>query len=300
MSGPAARIPIILNARAGLTAADAREIARTLGDDVVEVRPSPPDRLEAEIRAALDRGADIIGVAGGDGSLRTAASVLAGTDAALLCIPTGTLNHFARRIGIPDLDAAARALRERRIDTLPVGTVQDAVFLNTLTFGEYSRIVRIRERLRRFLGKWPAAVVAFAGALVTMRRITLRLETPGASLVRTTAFVWTGVGWGSFPRVHQALERRSEPDLEVTILRTSGAAATLAFLLRLGARMMRGRQPVRDPALEVLHTGTLVLESRHRLDATADGEVLRLRPPIEVGVRPAALRVLAGPAAATE
>jgi hypothetical protein len=109
--------------------------------------------------------------------------------------------------------------------------------------------------------------------------------------------VWVGVGWGSFPRVHEALERRTVPDLEVTVLRPLGAAATLAFLIRLGARMMRGRQPVRDDALEVLHTQSLALDSAHRLDATADGEVLRLRPPVQVGVRPAALRALVGPAA---
>jgi diacylglycerol kinase family enzyme len=292
---PAPRIPVFLNDAAGLDSTAPQELATRLGNDLVAVRVVPPDQLVDEIRAAVRAGTPVVGVAGGDGTLRSAAAVIAGSSTVLACIPTGTLNHFAQRVGIRDLDDAAVALRNRVSRSVPVGTVQDSIFLNTLTFGEYPRIVRMRERFRPVLGKWPAAAVAFGIAFVTLRRVRVALNVEGDVLFRRTPFVWVGIGWGSFPRVHEAQERRSSPDLEITVLRSDRRASSLAFLSRLALRMLRSRQPVRDRAMDVLHSRSMTLDAARRIDATADGEVVRLRPPVEVGVRDAALRVLTGP-----
>jgi diacylglycerol kinase family enzyme len=295
VAGRVARIPVFLNDTAGLESIEPQELADRLGADLVDVRPVPPARLADEIRAAVTAGMPVVGVAGGDGTLRSAAAVVAGSNTILACIPTGTLNHFAQRIGIHDLDDAAAALRNGRSRIVPIGTVQDSVFLNTLTFGEYPRVVRMRERFRSVLGKWPAAAVAFAIAFVTLRRVRVALNIEGEVLRRKTAFVWVGIGWGSFPRVHEARERRSSPDLEITVLRSERRSGSLTFLMRLGMGMVRRQQPVRDRALDVVHSRAMTLDSAHRIDATADGEVVRLQPPVEVGVRDAALRVLTGP-----
>jgi diacylglycerol kinase family enzyme len=295
MAALAPRVPVFLNEAAGPDATDPHELAARLGSDMVDVRAVQPHRLAGEIRTAVEAGTPIVGVAGGDGTLRSAAAIIAGSSTILACIPTGTLNHFARRNGVHDIDDAAAALRRGESRTLPVGTVQDDIFLNTLTFGEYSRIVRMRERFRGLLGKWPAAAVAFAIALATIRRVRVTLSVEDARMSRKTPFVWVGIGWGSFPRVHEAAERRSSPDLEIAVLRSQGLAGGLGFLLRLGVLMIRRHQPVRDRALEVLHARAMTLDSPHRIDATMDGEVVRLQPPVEVGIRDAALHVLRGP-----
>jgi diacylglycerol kinase family enzyme len=287
----AAGVRIFLNASAGRGTIKPDDLARRLGGDL-PVIPVAPGVLGARLREALRDAPPVIGVAGGDGTMRAAASVIAGTDTILACIPTGTLNNFARRIGIESIEDAAAALRTGRAHALPVGTVGDDVFLNTLTFGEYSRIVRVRERLRPAVGKWPGALLAFGVALATFRRIRVMLTTEQRVLSRATPLVWVGVGHGSFPRVHEALERRRSPDLEVAVIRSGGRARSAAFVLRLGLRMARGQQPVRDRALEVLHTRSLTIDSGHRIDATADGEVMRLQPPVEVGLRDGALHVL--------
>jgi diacylglycerol kinase family enzyme len=295
MAGRGERVKIFLNASAGTTAADAADLEAQLGADAVDVVTVPPAALQDALRRELVDRPAVIGVAGGDGTLCTAANVLAGSHTTLAVVPTGTLNHFARRIGIHSIEDAAGALRNHRVATLPVGAAGDRVFLNTLTFGEYSRVVRIREHYRPRLGKWPAAVVAFTTALITNRRLRLTVATPTALISRRTPFVWVGIGWGSFPRVHEALERRREPDLEVAVLRSASRVAGLGFLLRLGVRMAGRQQPIRDRALDILHTRELSVDSRHRIDATADGEVLRLQPPVTVSVRDGALRVLTGP-----
>lgn len=288
------RIPVFVNAAAGAGAPAAEELEQTLGAEAVRVLIVDPRALASRIAAEVAAGAGIVAVAGGDGSLRTAAAALRGSRTALACVPTGTLNHFARRLGITSVADAAAALRARRIRSIAMGTVGDDVFLNTLTFGEYHRIVRIRERFRRYVGKWPAATAGYVVTVATLRRITLRMKLEDRELTRRTPFLWVGIGRGSFPRVHEAAERRSTPDLEIAVLRSSSARAGIAFLLRLGFRMLRGDGPVRDPSLEVLHGRRLVVDAPHRVDATADGEMLRLRTPVAVSVEDAALRVLTG------
>lgn len=300
MADAAARVPVFLNASAGLTPADSNVLLQQLGTNRAEIMTVEPAAIRQHVRAAVAAGARIVGIAGGDGTLRTAAMELAGTDTALLCVPTGTLNNFARRVGIDSVAAAGAALRQPRLELLALGTIQaddhDEVFLNTVTFGEYSRIVRLRERYRPAIGKWPAAVVAFVIVLFTMRRFALELTVGDDVVSRRTPFLWTGVGWGSFPRVHEALERRHRPDLEIAVARTPGVAAALGFVLRLGLRMIARRGPLDDRNLEILHARQFAVSAHRDIDATADGEVLRLVPPVVLGVRDDALRVAVGPA----
>jgi diacylglycerol kinase family enzyme len=290
----AGAVTVLFNAGAGTAPTREQELQDQLGEQF-RVQRIEPQGIRGRVRAAVEGKERVIGIAGGDGTLHAAASVLAGTRTALLPVPTGTLNNFARRVGIETPADAAEAMRGGRVLLLPVGTAGDVVFLNTLTFGEYSRVVRLRERYRRWLGKWPAAAAAFVAATVTMRRMRVLLSLPDETMECRTPFVWIGMGWGSFPRVDHALERRREPDLEVAIVRSSGRMAAVGFMVRTGLSMIAGQQPVRDRALEVLHTRDLTLDARRRLDATADGEVLRLQPPVQVRIRDDALRVMAGP-----
>jgi len=255
-----------------------------------------PAKLADAIKDAVSRGADVVAVAGGDGTLHTAAGALAGSKTRLLCVPTGTLNNFARRIGITTIEEAGAALKTGTVESIALGTLQDGVFLNTVTFGEYARVVRMRERLRRFLGKWPAAGVSFFVSAFSLRRILVTLHVDGETIQRRTRLVWVGVGWGSFPRVYEAPERRDHPDLEVAILRADTRRQGVAFVFRLAVALIRDSGPVRDKDLEILQTRTLKLESPHRVDATSDGEPIRLVTPINLGVQDDALVVFVGPA----
>ncbi|HSK19970.1 MAG TPA: diacylglycerol kinase family protein [Longimicrobiales bacterium] len=297
-------VPVFLNARAGRSRDPAQALYDGFGDTIA-VTAAPGASLRSLVADAVAAGEPVIGVAGGDGTMRTAAAVLVHTDTALLCIPTGTLNTFARRQGIVDIAAAATALRERRILRVAVGTIENEYFLNTLTFGEYARIVRRREQYRRFIGKPAAALIATGATLVTLRQTIVHLDVDGETLVRRTPVVWVGLGWGSFPRLTASQERRSNPDLEVVVVRHASKFATTATLMRLARGVLRGQAPVRDPQLEVLHTRAIYLEraspappdgSGDAIDATADGELLRTRGAAHVGVLDAALRVLQGPA----
>ena len=103
----------------------------------------PGDGLEALIQGVVDDGADVLGVAGGDGSLAAVAAVAAARRIPFVCIPAGTRNHFARDLGVAPndlvgaLDAFGTAL-ERTID---LGDVNGRAFVNNVSLGIYADAV---------------------------------------------------------------------------------------------------------------------------------------------------------------
>ena len=289
-------LPVIVNASAGLdrdAIADRVAVALREGGVAALVEAVPPDQLARRLEEGVRSGWGRVAVAGGDGTMLTAAGILAGGPVELAPVPTGTLNHFARRLGIPDLPGAVAALRHAAVGEVPLGVMDDRVFLNTATFGLYADVVRRRERMRKRLTKWPAAAVAFVMTLARLRTLDITLLVDGKRLERTTSLVGVGVGWGSFPLVHQAPERRARPDLEIVILKPGGALRALALMGRILAQVRRRDQPIHDRDLEVLHARQLLIHSQRRIGVTLDGEVLRCEPPILIAVADGALRVVA-------
>src|SRR5215207_1701290 len=146
-----ASIVVVLNARAGNASGDARidtrigELFGAAGSRaeivVLQAGQSPADAA----RAAKEH-ADIVVAAGGDGTVSGVAAVVAGSDAALGVLPLGTLNHFAKDLGIPlDLAKAAAVVAARHIRRVDVGRVNDRVFINNASIGVYPGIVEKRE-----------------------------------------------------------------------------------------------------------------------------------------------------------
>lgn len=233
-----------------------------------------------------------VAVAGGDGSLRGAADRIAGSEVALLPIPAGTMNHFARRLGHETPEVAVEALKTGRVERAPVGIVDHHVFLNTATFGHYAAVIRRRERWRRYLTKWPAAGLAFAVTVARMRDLEFEVEIDGRALRKTGPLLWVGVGRGTFPRVHRSDEHPGPTQLEIVIPRPRGRIASIAFLARLALRLVSNRQPSPDRDVDILHARSLLIRGPARIESTLDGEVLEVHPPVFVGVEDGCLRVV--------
>ena len=285
-------VPLFVNPHAGTGPTGIDALRDAFGDELIAPEEVAPADLRARIQRAIAQGCDAVAVAGGDGSLHTAVNALGGSATALAIVPAGTLNNFAQRMGITDVDAAVDALKHGSPESIPLGQLGDELFLNTVTFGEYARTVRIREKLRRYMGKWPAALAGFLYVVCTLRTFDVDLEVDGERIHRRTPFVWIGIGLGSFPRVDEAIERRSVPDLEVAVLHSRTPWATAAFMWRSSLKMLRNEYPVRDPALEVFQTHRLTLHRRKPLHGTSDGELLRVESPIVISVRTDAVRII--------
>lgn len=125
---------------------------------------------DGDVQAALENAADegcILGVAGGDGTISAGAAVAHRQDLPLAVFPAGTLNHLARDLGMETLDDAVAAVRDRSTSDVDLAEIDGRPFVNTASLGAYVDVVDRRERLERWLGKWPAFLVAL---VVVLRR----------------------------------------------------------------------------------------------------------------------------------
>lgn len=119
----------------------------------------PGDDLEGTLDEAARR-ARILAVCGGDGTVGTAAGAALEHGVPLLVLPLGTLNHFAKSLGIETVSDALDAYRSGCVAQVDIARLNGVPFLNTASFGAYSELVDRRERLEKRLGKWPALAVA--------------------------------------------------------------------------------------------------------------------------------------------
>jgi diacylglycerol kinase family enzyme len=117
------------------------ERCRALGVEPVELRPA--DALLELAEAAVERGCDLLGMAGGDGSQALVASVAARHRVPLVVIPAGTRNHFARDLGVgTDVAAGMSAFVEGVDVAVDLGEVNGRVFVNNVSMGAYAELVR--------------------------------------------------------------------------------------------------------------------------------------------------------------
>lgn len=289
------RIPLLANVSSGRSgdaaAARIRASASRLGVNV-DVRPTEGGKIGPTVRSLVRSGRPVVAVAGGDGTLTSAANQIAGSGASLIPVPIGTLNHFARKLGIGSPEAGLEALLDGETREIPVGVLDDALFLNTATIGLYAEVVLRREKLRPYLLKWPAAMVAFATLLVRNRKVRVTLEVDGEELQRETSLVWVGVGWGSFPRAHEATEQRSSPDLEIAIVEARTRLSMMVLMARLLLGFVHGKRPFTAPGLEMFHTRRLTIHTSHRrVGVTMDGEVSFRGSPLFIAMQDRGLQV---------
>ena len=218
------------------------------------------------VALARETDADVVGAAGGDGSVAGVAAVAVERDVPFVCVPFGTRNHFARDLGL-DVDdpvAALDAFRgdERRVD---VGRVGDRRFLNNLSLGLYAALVHRRERHRRR-----------REALARARALWLSL--------RERRGVWA--------------ELDGEPVQARVLLVANNAYDLSLFTVGERPRLDEGRLYVYAaegwlPRHWHERRGErFTIEAPQTLEAAVDGEPTHLDPPVEVGIEQHALRVL--------
>lgn len=168
-------ITFVVNATAGsaLASHPAALIRRELPAAEVLVCESP-DEFEAALKAAST--AEVVGVAGGDGSINAAARVAYDHGLPLVVVPSGTLNHLTRDLGIDTAEESIEALRIGSAAAVDVGTIDGQIFLNTASFGSYVELVDAREALESRIGKWPAVLLALVRVLRRSRPIDVRID----------------------------------------------------------------------------------------------------------------------------
>jgi diacylglycerol kinase family enzyme len=261
--GPAARPVLLMNPRSGggkVERFDLVEEARRRGIEPVVLAPG--DDLLQLAERAVDGGADVIGMAGGDGSQALVATVAARRDVGFVCVPAGTRNHLAMDLGldrgdvVAALDAFGEAV-ERRID---LGLVGGRVFVNNATVGLYAKIVPFD---LRFTG--PDGTEHASAHLVLVSNDRYELG--------------SGEGFGS--------RRHMDTGALGIVAATFRSSGELARMVESAAS---GRT-WRPPGWVEWADDSFRLQSSQPVEIGVDGEAMLLDPPIEFRTLPGALRV---------
>lgn len=248
--------------------------------------------IGAAVRRALELGCRTVVAAGGDGTLNAVASQLVNAPAALGVLPLGTLNHFAKDLGLPTRpEDALRVIATGHTRAIDVGEVNGHYFLNNSSLGLYPDIVRDRERQQTRLGrgKWTAFFWAVWGALRRYPFMTVRLRVNGEDFVQRSPFVFVGNNAYQMEGF-QIGQRASLEDGQLSVYVAHRAGRWR--LLQLGLRALAGRlRPTRD--FRVLTAPELGIDTPHRhLRVATDGEVRVLQAPLHYRIHAGALRVI--------
>ena len=282
---PPARHPyLIMNPRSGggkVEKFDLKRKAEALGAEVFLFGGSEPVDVAEVARQAVADGADLLGVAGGDGTQALVAGIAAEHDLPFVVISAGTRNHFALDLGLDREDPAAclGALTdgvELRVD---LGKINGQTFVNNASFGAYAEIVETPayrgDKMGTTLNLLPDLMQGQRGAHLRVRANGTRIDAPQALLVSNNPY-----GTGDIA----GLGRRARLDggvlgvVGVTV-RTAGQAVDL----------LRGS---RADGVSVLATKEIeVTADAPQIPVGVDGESILMSTPVTCTVSPGALRV---------
>ena len=297
-----AGISVIINERSGTSArpdagSEIQALFTKAGAHVRLERVREPGDLGARARQAAGRG-DVLVAVGGDGTVSTVAAVAVETQSTLGVVPSGTLNHFAKDLGLSqELESAIATIVAGHTRLVDVGEVNGRTFINNSSVGLYPRMVWERDaEQRRGHRKWTAFAIAMARTWRNYRTIVARIavDKDRQEAIVRTPFIF--VGNNQYTVEGFELGGRASLDggrLSIFVAPECGRFEILALPVRALLNRLGPQTP-----LAVFEAESLSVEvARHRLSVALDGEIVTMRAPLMYRVRPRALRVI-GPSAA--
>ena len=234
---------------------------------------------------------NVIVAAGGDGTVNSVAAAVIDSDKILGVLPLGTLNHFAKDVGIPtDLQEAVRTIIAGHTIEVDAAEVNDRIFLNNSSLGLYPMIVREREKHQRLgFQKWPAFFWATIQALRRNPFLDVQLRVNGERLDRTTPFVFVGNNEYAMDLFNIGARNRLDRG-ELSIYITHGTSRLK--LIGLALRAVVGRLRNDKDFLALRSDEVKIQTARKRVRVAFDGEIEVMQAPLHYRVRSRALRVI--------
>ena len=299
MTANARRIPAFVNPASG-GADKARDALERAG--LFDIREVPPDELTVKIREAVNEGHPRILISGGDGSIRAAVEVVAGTPVELAVLPSGTLNHFAKDHGLPtDLDEAAVIAGGPFVITTDVGRVGEHCFHGTSSIGAYVGFMAMRERLEPRLGYTVSSVVALVCTFFQMPSIAVAIEVEGKKQVIRTPLLFVGVGEREL-KIPTLGGRVPEGKRSLHLMAVRGRRKARLFVVALDAFWSGLRKASRSPELDsFLVDQCTITVRRSRVRVSFDGEAQMVDVPLDYQIERDVLKlVVPDPSLSTE
>jgi diacylglycerol kinase family enzyme len=280
---PAKKAYIVMNPRSGggkVVKFGLQAKAEALGAEVKLLDGPGYVDVAALVRDAVDRGADLLGVAGGDGTQALVAGIAAEHGLPFLVISAGTRNHFALDLGLDrdDPSTCLDALRDGVEVRADLGMIAGRPFVNNASFGAYAEIVQSPE----YRDNKEGTILSMLPDLLTTGSGNLSVRVGDVSVASTQAILISNNPYGS-GRISD-MGRRNRLDqgvLGVIAGRLDSATRAIGLL-----RRERGR------TLTVLTGPEAIVDAdAAEIPVGIDGEAVSVATPVHCTIRPRALRV---------
>jgi diacylglycerol kinase family enzyme len=282
---PPKRAFLIMNPRSGggkVAKFGLKERAEALGAEVTLLEGPGVVDVAALARQAVADGADLLGVAGGDGTQALVAGIAAEHDLPFLVISAGTRNHFAMDLGLDRdnpaacLDALTTDGVEQRID---LGIIGDRTFVNNASFGAYAEVVENPayrdDKAGTTLEILPDLLSGHRGAKLTARAGETTISGPQALLVSNNPYELSDIA---------GLGRRAQLD--------AGALGVVAVTVNNTLQAIALLRGARGQGVTTLTTAEVVVDADvPQVPVGIDGETILMPAPVTCTIRPKALRV---------
>ena len=276
---------LIMNPRSGggkVTRFGLKDKAQALGAEVAMLEGPGTVDVAALARKAVADGADLLGVAGGDGTQALVAGIAAEHGLPFLVISAGTRNHFALDLGLDREDPATclDALTDGEELRVDLGVIADRTFVNNASFGAYAEVVRspaYRDDKRgTTLQMLPDLLHGHQGARLTARAGASTIQAPQALLISNGPYEMTDIA---------GLGRRARLDAG-----TLGVVAVRVDSARQAAGLIRRGH---GTGLTTLTAEEVTVDAdTSQIPVGIDGETILLPAPVRCAIRPRALRVV--------
>ena len=264
----------------------------SIKDTEFDIRIIPANDINKTIEYFVENNYDVITASGGDGTINGVASIIRNSDSALGVIPSGTFNHFAKDAGIPlDFEESVLNLVNGQVSNLDYGSVNDKIFLNNSSIGQYPIAVLIREKTRKRsnLNKKFAMVISTIKTSLKNPLVSISVDSDQDEGEIKTPLVFIGNNFYDISPLN--IGKRSEMTngklygygSKCTNILSSLHLAFLAFFnqLKLSSKFAH-----------VSFTDATINSTRKKLPVAIDGEIVKLNTPLHYKMHHKALKVI--------
>jgi diacylglycerol kinase family enzyme len=281
-------LAVILNPKSGSSETSESEIRKLFDDHDIQLKffdiTKGLDVLTKAIKAHKPQA--LIAV-GGDGTVNATANLAVRLDLPMGVIPSGTLNHFAKDMGLPmNPQEAADLISRGKLIAIDYGSINDRVFVNNANLGGYPEVVLKRDKLSILNNKWLSAIVASIQTFRRHQKQSFELSIDGQQhkvragslFIGNNAYELQGLNFTSRQNLDQG-------NLQLVVIKTG----RLRHLSSIGINFILRNS---HEKVDEYQAKELEIRSSHSDDNVAiDGEVIKLSMPLTIKIHAKALKV---------
>lgn len=234
----------------------------------------------------------IIVVAGGDGTLNAVASQLLYETIPLALLPLGTFNYVARVLNIPlDILEAAKVLVDGEIRSIHVARINEAIYLNNASLGLYPLFIKKREMYNKYMGRFP--LHAYTSGLDVLIRdqkeLKLEVEVDGQKYPVKTPLLFFGNNQLQLKEMNLKIAKCAEKgEVAGVVLAKTDKLSLFKTLIQL----VRGKLEQAADVYSFSGQHIRVYSSQKFMTVAIDGEIIKLKPPLNIKVAKNALNIM--------